>query len=451
MDRRSSEVAPPDTAPATPRAVSDSRPLNRSFVSVIVGGLTKFFTSLRLTVVLLAFAIVLIFVGTLAQVDQGIYYVQSHYFQRLFVLGLDLFGRKIPMILPGGSLIGALLLVNLLAAHIYRFQFSVKKIGIQFVHAGVILFLVGQLLTERFAKESQISFVQGQTRSYSESANRYELAFMTASGPNREQVVAFPSGLLSVGGELADANLPFTVRVKQFWKNSDAEFRAPMMQNAPPLTTNGIALNFDFSPAGEVKSIDDKDAPTAEIELIGHDGPLGDWIVSDWAADDAKIEQIRDDYTPTVGAGMAEKIVGNLTQPQFVDVNGRKFTFALRPEQIRFPFSLTLLKATHTVYEGTDIPKDFRSRVLLKNPQTGESREVEISMNRPLRYAGLTFYQQQMTAGDVTEKAGLAPWSLLQVVHNPSWLAPYIGCGMVAFGLVFQFMFHLVGFVARKK
>ena len=94
-----------------------------------------------------------------------------------------------------------------------------------------------------------------------------------------------------------------------------------------------------------------------------------------------------------------------------------------------------MLKATHTVYEGTDIPKDFRSRVQLRNPQTGEDREVEISMNHPLRYAGLTFYQYQMDAGQAAREAGRAPSSVLQVVHNPSWLTPYIGCALVALGL----------------
>lgn len=418
---------------------------------MLAGSLIKFFTSLRLTVVLLAFAIVLVFIGTLAQVDAGIYNAQGHYFRQWIVLGLDLFGRRIPMILPGGYLIGTMLLVNLLAAHIYRFQLSAKKIGIQLAHSGVILLLVGQLATDMFANESQISFAEGQARSYSESANRYELAFTSPSGAHSEQVVAFPAELLTSGVDLQDTNLPFTVRVKRFWNNSDTQFRAPMMQNGPPLTTNGLALNFDFWPTNDVKTTDDKNAPTAEIELRGPNGSLGDWIVSDWADDGAKIEEIRESYTPEAGAAMAEKIVGELTQPQFVDVNGKKFTFVLRPQQLRFPFSLTLLKATHTVYEGTDTPKDFRSRILLKNPRTGENREVEISMNNPLRYAGLTFYQQQMTAGDVTEQAGLAPWSLLQVVHNPSRLTPYIGCGMVAGGLVIQFMFHLVGFITRKR
>ena len=41
------------------------------------------------------------------------------------------------------------------------------------------------------------------------------------------------------------------------------------------------------------------------------------------------------------------------------------------------------------------------------NAQTGENREVEISMNHPLRYAGLTFYQYQMDAGQAA-RAGRA-------------------------------------------
>ncbi len=152
-----------------------------------------------------------------------------------------------------------------------------------------------------------------------------------------------------------------------------------------------------------------------------------------------------------MGADMAQKIVSDLTQPQFVFAGGKKFTFELRPQRIYFPFSMELLKATHTVYEGTDIPKDFRSHVRLQNPQTGENREVDIYMNHPLRYAGLTFYQYQMTAGEAAQQAGVAPSSVLQIVHNPSWLTPYIGCAMVAAGLVTQFMFHLVGFVSNRK
>jgi cytochrome c biogenesis protein ResB len=148
---------------------------------------------------------------------------------------------------------------------------------------------------------------------------------------------------------------------------------------------------------------------------------------------------------------MTRQIMGDLTQPQGISAGGKVFTFALRPERNYLPFSMTLLKATHTTYPGTDIPKDFRSRVQLKNSQTGENREVVIYMNAPLRYAGLTFYQYQMTAGQLVENAGLTPSSVLQVVRNPGWLTPYIGCALVAAGLVTQFLFHLVGFITKRK
>jgi hypothetical protein len=420
-------------------------------LATLLKRLVKIFTSLRLTVILLSFAILLVFIGTLAQVDEGLYNAQARYFRQWIIFGLDLFGHKIPLVLPGGYLIGTMLLLNLVAAHIYRFQLSAKKVGIQITHLGVILLLVGQLVTDMRAKETQMRFVEGETKSYSESPRNYELIFTTDDGANGEQVVSIPDKLLARGGEIQNANLPFAIRVKSFWKNSEASFRAPMMQNAPPLTTNGVAVNFDFHQAAETKTMDDKNVPTAEIEIISSNGSLGDWIVSDWTDDGEMIAALQQSYEQQLGADMTKKIIGDLTQPQSVFAGGKQFTFALRPERVYHPFSLTLLKATHSVYPGTDIPKDFRSRVRLQNPQTGENREVEIYMNAPLRYAGLTFYQYQMDAGEAAAQAGRAPSSVLQVVRNPAWLTPYLGCALVAAGLVTQFMFHLVGFISKRK
>jgi hypothetical protein len=418
---------------------------------MLVSRLIKIFTSLRLTVILLAFAILLVFLGTLAQVDEGLYNAQARYFRKWVIFGLDLFGHKIPLILPGGYLIGTMLLANLVCAHIYRFQLSAKKIGIQITHAGVILLLVGQLVTDMMSRETQIHFSEGETKSYSESPRNYELIFTTADGTNGEQVVSIPDKLLARGGEMKIDNLPFTIRVKTFWKNSEPSFRAPMMQNGPALTTNGVATDFDFHPVAETKTMDDKNVPTTLIEILGANGSFGDWIVSDWTADEAMVHVLEQNYQQQMGAQLAAKIIARLTEPQTIFADGKKFTFALRPERIYHPFSLTLLKATHTIYTGTDIPKDFRSRVRLQNPRTGENREVEIYMNRPLRYAGLTFYQYQMSAGELVERAGETPSSVLQVVRNPSWLTPYVGCALVAIGLVTQFMFHLVGFISKRK
>ena len=404
-----------------------------------------FFTSLKLTVTLLAFAIVLVFVGTLAQADEGLYGAQAHYFKQWIVIGANLFGHKVPLILPGGYLLGVLLLVNLISAHIYRFQLTKNKIGIQLAHAGVIVLLVGQLSTDMLAREMQMHFAEGETRSYSESATSYELIFISG-----DEVTAIPDKLLKVGDEMKIESLPFNILVKSNWHNSDLNFRAPMMQNVPPLTTNGIAVNFDFRRLDDVKTMDQKNVPTAVLEFLTPGGSLGTWVASDWAGDSALVEAVRNGYAQ-MGSSMAQKIAGQLVAPQTIVAGGKKFTFFMRPEQIRHPFSLTLLKATHTTYPGTDIPKDFRSRVRIDNPQTGEKREVEISMNHPLRYGGYTYYQYQMDAGQAAQMAGRAPTSVLSVVRNPSWLTPYIGCAMVGAGLLIQFLYHLAGFVSKKK
>jgi hypothetical protein len=405
----------------------------------------EFFCSLKLTVALLAFSIVLVFVGTLAQADEGLYGAQAHYFKQWIVVGAHMFGHKVPLILPGGYLLGVVLLVNLVCAHIYRFQFTTQKLGIQLAHAGVIVLLVGQLSTDLLSRELQMHFSEGQIRNYSDSATDYELIFV-----NGDTVTAIAEKSLKAGTEMQIASLPFTVRVKAHWRNSDLNFRAPMLQNAPPLTTNGIGANFDFRPVDDVKTMDARNVPTAVLEFHTPAGPLGTWVASDWAGDASLVEAVRNGYAQ-MGGAMAQKIAGQLSAPQSLTVDGKKFTFTIRPLRVYHPFSLTLLKATHTVYPGTDIPKDFRSRVRIDNPSAHEQREVEISMNHPLRYGGYTYYQYQMDAGQVAQQAGRTPSSVLSVVRNPGWLTPYVGCAMVGIGLMIQFFYHLVGFVSKRK
>src|SRR6188474_3132524 len=81
----------------------DTRMLNKTI---------NFFTSLRLTVVCLGLALLLVFIGTLAQVDEGLYAAQNRYFRSLLVYwspkGAD---WRIP-VLPGGYLLGGILLIN---------------------------------------------------------------------------------------------------------------------------------------------------------------------------------------------------------------------------------------------------------------------------------------------------------------------------------------------------
>src|SRR5262249_58951347 len=116
--------------------------------------------------------------------------VQQRYFQSLFVWWLpEGHTFKIP-IFPGGYLVGGLLLINLIAAHVRRFQWTWRKLGIHLIHAGLIIMLAGGLFTDLFAVESQMSLTNGETKNYSEDARRDGLAVIDTTNPEFEPVTA---------------------------------------------------------------------------------------------------------------------------------------------------------------------------------------------------------------------------------------------------------------------
>ena len=372
-----------------------------------------FFVSLKLTVVLLALSIILIFWATLSQVHLGIWGVQEKFFHSFFVL--EKFpGTDVPIpLFPGGYFLGGLLLINLVAAHLYRFKLEWRKAGIQVTHVGLILLLVGELLTGLFQRESQMRIEEGETRNYSESARDTELALLETTDPKFNDVVAIPEAVVADAGTIQHPKLPFQVRIRDYYANAMLQMRDQAPSAAPALATNGIGPRVALTPLGLTYKQDERNSLAANVELVGTDGSLGTWLVS-----------------TLLGA------------PQSFTYQGRTWEIALRFKRYYRPFSLTLINFTHEKYPGTEIPKNFASRVHLKADDASADREVLIYMNNPLRYAGLTFYQASFE-GDHT--------TILQVVRNPSWVLPYVSCILMAAGLLIQFGLHLIGFIGRRS
>jgi hypothetical protein len=394
----------------------------------------NFFTSLRLTVVCLCLAIVLVFVGTLAQVHLDIYTVQAEFFRHFLIYWTPPGTHwKIP-IFPGGWLIGLVLLVNLVAAHVKRFKFERKKSGIILIHAGVILLLGGQFLTEVFQVESQMRLETGDTKNYSEDSRKNELAVIDVTDPDKDRVVAIPESLLVKGGEIRTPQLPFALRVENFAPNSAPA--GPMSGEAEKFKASaGIGQRLFFSPIPLTSKTDDANKPTAVVQAISDKGPIGDWLVSTWLTRYPWSAGLQEEIGPMM-PGVT------LSDPQKFTSNGRTYQIALRPVRYYKPYTVTLLAFNHDIYPGTDIPKNFSSKVHLHDPSTGEDRDVLIYMNNPLRYRGETYFQASFEPGD--------RGTILQVVRNPASLAPYIACSLVALGLLVQFLTHLVKF-ARKR
>src|SRR6187455_1464982 len=171
--------------------------------------LVDIITSLKLTIVCLAAGMALIFAGTLAQVHLGIHEAQERYFQSMFVWWPP-DGRRFQIpIFPGGHLIGAVLLINLIAAHVKRFRWSWRKLGIHLTHAGLIIMLAGGLFTDLFAVESHMRLGVGDTKNFSEDPRRMELAIIDTTDPQFDQVTAIPEAVLRRGGMIEHKSLPF--------------------------------------------------------------------------------------------------------------------------------------------------------------------------------------------------------------------------------------------------
>ena len=369
--------------------------------------------SLKLTVALILLSIILILVATLDQVNLGIWAVQAKYFNTFVVFWPV--GNFSLAVFPGGYTLGGLLLLNLVAAHFYRFQFSWRKLGIWLAHAGLILLLVGQLLTGLWQDEYQMRLDQGETKNYSESYRNIELALTDTTDAQFDDVVVVPEAPLARKQVVQHLKLPFRVEVRGYLPNAtlrESTAAAPAA-SAGLAATQGVGPQVVVTPQPLTYKQDERNLPAAYVELAGPDGSLGTWLVSP------------------------------LLEPQRFEFAGRRWKIALRFARHYQPYALTLLKFNHDRYAGTEIPRNFSSRLRLTTLDGRDDREVLIYMNNPLRYAGLTFYQAGFANNDQT--------TVLQVVRNPSWLIPYVACGIITAGLVWQFGLHLFGFVGRRR
>ncbi len=373
-------------------------------------------TSLRLTIICLVSAMILVFVGTIAQVKLGTHIAQEHYFQSLFVWWQSPWNAIRFPVLPGGHLIGGVLLINLVAAHIRRFRRGWNKLGIHLIHGGLILMLAGGLLTDLFQVESTMALDEGSTKNYSENQRLTELAVIDTSDPELDTVTAIPEDRLRHGGIVDHPSLPFTIRIDEFYQNSRLTMLNQAGGDAKPAAPQGTGSQVSIVEVPRATAMNERDLVSARLTFLDRKTaqPLGTWLASN-----------------ALGA------------PQTFNFAGKTYSFSMRQKRYYKPYSITLHDFTHERYPGTEIPKDFSSRITLIDPETSENRNVLIYMNHPLRYRGTTFFQAGFDNNDTT--------SILQVVKNPSYQLPYISCVVVGAGLIWQFSYHLVGFARKRR
>lgn len=365
-------------------------------------------SSVSFTLICIILGMMIVLIGTLAQVKMGTFVAQKVYFNSWFVYG-QLGGVRFPVFL-GGLSVGLLWMISLVASFITRFKFRKEDFGIYLSHLGVIFLLLGQFLTQTLARETQMPLMIGQSGNFSVSSLKTELAVIKTSDAEFDEVTSIPESHFSHEGSIKPAHLPFELVIRRFIRNAKLNMGGG---NAPKLATQGIGMQIDAEPLPPVSSDNEVNNVTAFVEVRDNGKSLGIWLIS-----------------------------SGLGAPQTFSLNGATYRMEIRPKRNYFPFTLTLKEFHHDIYPGTDIPKNFSSLVSLTHPDKKESRTALIYMNHPLRYEGYTFYQASFGEGDKL--------SVFQVVENPAAAAPYIACTVVALGLLIQFLSHLMKFLRKR-
>lgn len=402
--------------------------------------------SLQLTVVLFALSMVLVFFGTVAMMSAGLWTVVDQYFRSAIVwIPFDLI-RKFGTVFfdlpkdgsawpyafpfPGGWTIGAVMLVNLTAAHLVRFRLTWKRSGMIILHAGVILLMLGELITGLYAVESTMSLKIGEKSDFLDVTREFEISIVDPSDKDTDTTTVIPQRLFLKPGVVQDPQLPFDLEVVAYWPNTSSE---EFLTKPEGEFVFGIPQGrwYRFAEKAEGAGVDTdsrSDAPSVVVRCrdkeTGKD--LGQHFLSLW-------------FYPNFDRNKRLFAFAERT----VTVNGKTYWLMLRHKRVFRDYTLELLKFEHGKYPGTEIARDFASTVILRDKAGGDGREVRIWMNNPLRHGDDSLYQHQFFPGDTG--------TVLQVVENRGRLIPYISCIMVTLGMLIHFGFRLTNFLNKPK
>lgn len=414
-----------------------------------VAAVVAFFSSMRLSVVIVVLLGLLTWLGTLAQVDKGLYEVQRDYFESWFVicelpvsfwsepLWLRADGSpgvlKIP--LPGAYPLMILLFINLLVGGLVRFKRRWRNVGVLIAHVGIGLLLVAGFVKLHYSVAGHLALFEqsangaamGDRQTSSAvyvSFHDYELALLREVQDGiEERVVPEATIAAARGGNMVEvpcAGLPFRIEISHFHDNVDVRPKGPMFAAQTPV----IDGMFMRPKRPHMK----REANEAGCYVTVH------------ADDGSKHEGIV--------VGYELRPYTKYRYPFTFSVGGQRWGLDLRRVTRDLPFAVRLDKFSKTDHPGTLTPADFRSFVTVREGE-GEQK-VQIYMNTPLRRDGYVLFQTNWGPQDEFGRPDPSgpPWySVFEVAQNPSDQWPHIACWVIAFGLATHFIMKLVKFL----
>lgn len=382
-------------------------------LKLMINVIIKLFNSIKLSVYCLILLFILVLITTLYQINHGIYYSVETFISSWFItITLPGFLTKNTFpIFPGGMLVSTILLINLIVVHFKRFRFSLNKLGIWLTHFSVIVLIIGSGVTHYFAEESLLLIHEGKTQNYSTDSRYFELVFINPEPKSHDMVYSLSSKHFKNNFFVSIPELSLSYKILKYYQHAKVTLADKVVDNS---YEDGLGKFAKIQGLKPITSDDYKNVPTIILSI--------------------KDESNGKDYKRLLS--------GSIDSFQKIRIADKDILVYLREKRHYLPFSIRLNKFIFDRYLGTNVPKNFESQITVQ-PNTAFSQNVSISMNKPFRSSGYTFFQASFTED---EKG-----TVLQVVKNFGWTIPYISFLLMTIGLIIQFIISFIHFFNKRK
>lgn len=371
--------------------------------------LFAFMASYGVGIVVLAFLLLLTWLGTVEQTEMSLFDVQRKYFDSVYFLQ-DLGPLKIP--LPGVYLLLGILFVNMVCGGIIRIRKNWRTIGVIIAHFSILFLIVAGWVSFHYKIEGHLQLYEDQESNVFTSY--HDRVIEIAEAGKEDPVLMIPEEHFSdLEGTKSRAfhasSLPFELAVSNYHKNCQV-----LLAEMHP-ATKGEPIQDGYYLRGEKADKEaERNLPGVFVALQSAKGEANKAILWDWA-----------------------------TAPFTYRADGRTFTLRLRRKAWELPFQVKLNRFTHEYHPGTMRPKLFESQVT--KTEDGVSQEAKIEMNKPLRRNGYTLFQASWGPPNWQPYQGRDKlYSVFAVVKNPSDKWPEYACIMAAIGMGLHFIIKLI-------
>lgn len=385
-------------------------------VKQVVQGLVKLFSSYGLAAGIFVFLLILTYLGTLEQIEHGLFDTQKKYFESLFVI--HYFFDTVPVILPGVYLLLILLSINILVGGIIRMRKGWSQIGVLIIHGGILLLLVGGFITFKFSDDGHLTLYEGQQSSEFQSYHEWEILLTRHNDDGTATQYIIP------GDDFYRATkdnpvtfehpaMPFALRIDTYIRNAAPMQKGPMFEVDVPVV-DGMFLS---QRPPEKKN--ERNVAGAYATLVREDGSANQQLL----------------------------LWGLLRDPVSVGVGEAEWTVDLRRKRWELPFTIALDEFRRELHARTAMAKSFESDVTKIEGQA--EQPITIRMNEPLRHKGYTLYQASWGPQDAAPDEPL--FSTFAVVRNPADKFPLYACIVITFGMTVHFSLKLRRYIRAER